>query len=43
MNPKRFIPRHIIIKMAGIKVKERTLKAAREKKLVMCKGTRIRQ
>ena len=29
MNPKRCIPRHMIIKMA--KVKDRLLKAAREK------------
>ena len=31
MNPKRPIPRHIIIKMANFKDKERILKAAREK------------
>ena len=31
MNPNRRIPRHIIIKMAKIKGKERILKAAREK------------
>ena len=31
MNPKRHIPRHIIIKMPKAKVKERMLKAVREK------------
>ena len=31
MNPKRPTPRHIIIKMAKFKVKEKILKAAREK------------
>ena len=40
MNSKR--PRHIIIKMAKIKDKERILKVAREKQLVMDKGTPIR-
>ena len=30
-NPKRPTPRHIIIKMAKFKVKEKILKAAREK------------
>ena len=33
MNPKRPTPRHIIIKMAKFKDKERILKAAREKQL----------
>lgn len=42
MNPKRSIPRHIIIKMAKIKAKERILKASRGKQLVTCKGTLIR-
>ena len=32
MNPNRPIPRHVIIKMKKVKVKERILKAAREKK-----------
>lgn len=36
MNPKRFTPRHIIIKM--VKFKERILKAAREKQIVTYKG-----
>ena len=30
LNPKRHTPRHIIIKMANIKDKERILKAATE-------------
>ena len=33
LNPDRPIPRHIIIKMA--KTKERILKAAREKELIL--------
>ena len=40
MDPKRPTPRHIIIKMP--KVKDRILKAAREKKLVSYKGVPIR-
>ena len=43
MNPKRSTQRHIKLKMAKIKEKERILKAAREKQLVMNKGTPIRQ
>ena len=39
INPNRPTPRHIIIKMA--KVKERILKAAREKQRVNYKGTPI--
>uniref|UniRef100_A0A8D0TTD4 L1 transposable element RRM domain-containing protein n=1 Tax=Sus scrofa TaxID=9823 RepID=A0A8D0TTD4_PIG len=39
-NPNRPTPRHIIIKMA--KVKERILKAAREKQSINYKGTPIR-
>ena len=35
MNPKRPTPRHIIIKMPKIKDKERILKAAKEKQLVI--------
>ena len=42
MNPNRFTPRHVIIKMAKIKDKERILKAAREKQLVTYKGTPIK-
>ena len=41
-NPKRPTPRHIIIKMAKSKHKERILKAAREKHLVTYKGALIR-
>ena len=37
LNPNRPTPRHIIIKMA--KVKERILKAAREKQSINYKGT----
>ena len=40
LNPNRHTPRHIIIKMA--KVKERILKAAREKQSINYKGTPIR-
>ena len=32
-DPKRPIPRHIIIKMSKVKYKERILKAAREKQI----------
>ena len=35
LNPNRPTPRHIIIKMAKVKAKERTLKAAREKKALI--------
>ena len=42
MNPKRYTPRHIIIKMSKTKDKKRILKAARAKQLVMYKGTLIR-
>ena len=42
MNPKRHIPRHIIIKMPKAKVKERMLKAVREKQSVTYKGAPIR-
>ena len=40
MNPKKPAPRHIIIKMQ--KVKDRILKAVREKQLVTYKGAPIR-
>ena len=40
LNPNRPTPRHIIIKMA--KVKERILKAAREKQSINYKGTPIK-
>ena len=42
LNPNRPTPRHIIIKMAKVKDKERILKAAREKQSVNYKGTPIR-
>ena len=37
MDPKRNIPKHIIIKLPKIKDKEKILKAAREKERVTCK------
>ena len=42
INPNRLTPRHIVIKMAKLNAKERTLKAAREKQRVNYKGTLIR-
>ena len=39
MNLNRPIPRHIIIKMAKVKDKERSQKAAREKQRINDKGT----
>ena len=42
MDAKRPTPRHIIIKVPKIKDKKRILKAAREKKLVTCRGVLIR-
>ena len=42
MNPKRPTPRHIIIKMAKFKDKERILKDTRERQLVTYKGAPIR-
>ncbi|KAI5943125.1 LINE-1 retrotransposable element ORF1 protein [Manis javanica] len=41
-DPRTATPRHIIIKMAKIKDKEKVLKAAREKKKVTYKGKAIR-
>ena len=41
MDPERPTPRHIIIKMAKFKDKERILKAARENQLVTHKGAPI--
>ena len=38
INPRRNIPRHILIKLTKTKHKERILKAAREKKHVTYKG-----
>ena len=40
INPKRNTPKHIVIKMR--KIKERILKAAREKQQITYKGTPIR-
>lgn len=39
MNPKRLKPRHFIFKLPKVKGKERTVKAAREKQLVIYSGT----
>ena len=41
-DPRRTTPRHIIIKMAKIKDKDRVLKAARERKKVTYKGKPIK-
>ena len=42
MDPKRPTPRHIIIKMAKFKDKERVLKATMEEQEVTYKGALIR-
>ena len=42
INPRRNMPRHILIKPTKIKDKEKILKAAREKKQITYKGTSIR-
>ena len=42
MNPKRAIPRHIIIKMAKFKDKQSILKSSMEKQQVTYKGVPIR-
>ena len=42
INPRRNIPRHIVIKLVKIKDKEKLLKAAREKRQITYKGTPIR-
>ena len=41
-DPRKTTPRHIIIKMAKIKNKDRVLKAARERKNITYKGKPIR-
>ena len=41
INPRRNTPRHIVIKLAVIKDKEKLLKAAREKQQITYKGTPI--
>ena len=42
INPRRNTPRHILIKLTKIKVKEKFLKAGREKKQITYKGTPIK-
>ena len=41
INPRRNMPRHILIKLTKTKCKERILKAAREKQQVTYKGNPI--
>ena len=41
LDPRKYTPRHIIIKLPEIKDKERILKAAREKHRVTYKGIHI--
>ena len=42
LDPRKHTPRHIIITLPKIKVKERILKASREKETVTYKGVPIR-
>ena len=42
LDPRRNIPRHIIITLLKIKDKERILKVAREKKVIIYRGVPIR-
>ena len=42
INPRRNMPRHILIKLSKIKYKENILKSAREKQQITYKGTPIR-
>ena len=42
INPRRNMPRHIVIKVAKVKDKEKLLKAAREERQITYKGTPIR-
>ena len=42
INPKRNMPRHILIKLSKIKYKEKILKAAREEQQMTYKGIPIR-
>ena len=42
INPRKNTPRHIVIKLAKIKDKEKLLKAAREKQQITYNGTPIR-
>ena len=41
-NPRRNMPRHILIKLSKIKHKEKTLKSARERQQITYKGIPIR-
>ena len=41
INPRRNMPRHILIKLSKIKYKENILKAAREKQQITYKGIPI--
>ena len=42
INPRRNTPRHIVIKVAKIKDKEKLLKAAKEKQQITSKGIPMR-
>ena len=42
INPRRNMPRHILIKLSKIKYKEKMLKSAREKQKIAYKGIPIR-
>ena len=42
VNPRRNMPRRILIKLSKIKYKEKILKAAREKQQIIYKGIPIR-
>ena len=42
INPRRNMPRHILINLSKIKYKEQILKAAREKQQITYKGIPIR-
>ena len=42
INQRRNTPRHVVIKLAKIKNKEKLLKAAREKRQITHKGTPIK-
>ena len=42
INPRRNMPRHILIKLSKIKYKEKILKAAREKQQITYQGIPIR-
>ena len=42
INPRRSMPRHILIKLSKVKYKEKILKAAKEKQQITYKGIHIR-